>query len=223
MKQVATILFLSLWLCLFALSSWAAVYVSDSLEAPMRSGPGTEYKIVSVLRSGQPVEVISEQDGWSSVRTVDRGNKEGWILSRYLMNREPWGKRVKTLEEENENLRSRLSTIQDDLRDVKVNNADLSKTLGEKTSELETLQKTYEYFKKDASDFIDLKEKFENIQSDLIIATDELAKVKGENNILRSSNTNRWFLSGALVLLFGLIIGMIVGRREKRRSKLSLR
>lgn len=42
-----------------------------------------------------------------------------------------------------------------------------------------------------------------------------------ENENLKSSQKNRLFLSGALVLLCGLISGMIVGRQQKRR-RLSL-
>ena len=42
-----------------------------------------------------------------------------------------------------------------------------------------------------------------------------------ENENLRFSQKNRWFLSGGLVLLCGLISGMIVGRQQKKQ-RLSL-
>ena len=38
-----------------------------------------------------------------------------------------------------------------------------------------------------------------------------------ENQSLRSSERNKWFAIGALVLLCGLVFGMIVGRQQKKR------
>jgi SH3 domain protein len=45
----------------------------------------------------------------------------------------------------------------------------------------------------------------------------ELSKITTENENLRSSEQNRWFLSGALVLLCGLLVGGIAGRQQKKR------
>ena len=47
-----------------------------------------------------------------------------------------------------------------------------------------------------------------------------LVKVTAEIETLRSSQRNRWFLSGAVVLLCGLLIGGIVGRQQKKKRSL---
>ena len=42
-----------------------------------------------------------------------------------------------------------------------------------------------------------------------------------ENEVLKSAQINNWFATGALVLLCGLMIGVVVGRQQrKRRSSL---
>lgn len=205
--------------CLITLSGWATTYVSDKLEVPLRIGPGPRYKIVSMLQSGQTVDVVSEKEGWSNVRSVDgSGDKEGWILSRYLMNREPCKRYVKALETENARLRETVSPMEGDLRELKTGNADLAMALKEKTKELETLKESYESLRKDASDVLELRKSFEKTRLDLTRIEAELAKTSKENDLLRSSHRNRWFLAGALVLLLGLLIGMIMGRRDKKRS-----
>lgn len=210
--------------CTTALSGWAAVYVSDKLEAPLRIGPGTEFKIVGMLRSGQAVEVISEKAGWSNVRMArESGGKEGWILSRYLMSREPWERRVKALEAENAQLRDTVNPVQGELQEVKARNAEIEKELEKTTEALRTVKNEYDALKNEASSFLDLKKRFDTTKADLERVQEDLAKITEENMQLRSSHRHRWFLTGALVLLFGLIIGLIMGRREKKRtSKLYL-
>ncbi len=205
--------------CLITLSGWATTYVSDKLEVPLRIGPGPRYKIVNMLQSGQTVDVVSEKEGWSNVRSVDgSGDKEGWILSRYLMNREPCKRYAKALETENAGLRETVSPMEGDLREMKTKNADLAMALKEKTKEFETLKESYESLRKDASGFLELRKSFEKTRLDLARIEAELAKTSKENDLLRSSHRNRWFLAGALVLLLGLLIGLIMGRRDKKRS-----
>jgi SH3 domain protein len=48
--------------------------------------------------------------------------------------------------------------------------------------------------------------------------TEALGKLRGEK--FRSSYRTKWFATGALVLLCGLMIGLVIGRQQKRRSSL---
>ncbi len=73
-------------------------YVSDKLEITMRSGKSTSHGIVRMLRSGTPVEVLETDNktGYSHIRT--RSGKEGWVLSRFLMNAQAARDRLATAE-----------------------------------------------------------------------------------------------------------------------------
>jgi SH3 domain protein len=42
--------------------------------------------------------------------------------------------------------------------------------------------------------------------------------VAQENEKIRSSQVTWWFVSGALVLLCGLLVGVLIGRQQKRRK-----
>lgn len=78
---------------------------------------------------------------------------------------------------------------------------------------------------------IQLKEKFSHIEKKLSEAADreeatrhalegaqkELQRLAEENQKLRSSQKNYSFAMGALVLLFGLMIGLLIGRQQKKR------
>lgn len=219
MKKITIIVLVVTGLCLCALPVSANVYVSDKLEVPLRNGPGTTYRIVDMLRSGQVVEVLSEKAGWSHVRLAEgaRG-REGWILSRYLMNREPWDKQVKALEEENARLRETASPMATELRELRTARDELATELNDKTDKLERLERDYEVLKTESSTFLELQKKFEMTQAELANTKNDLSERTKERELLRSSHSYKWFLSGALVLFTGLLVGLIMGRREKKRS-----
>jgi SH3 domain protein len=82
------------------------------------------------------------------------------------------------------------------------------------------LSKEYLELKKGAEGYLRLKTIHEATEKDLKAAQSELSKVTAENETLRSLQQNRWFLSGALVLLCGLLIGGIAGRQQKKRRSL---
>jgi SH3 domain protein len=92
--------------------SWASEgYVTDSINIMLRTEPDSEARIISVLSSGDPLEILEARRDWSRVRFQgpDGSPKDGWVLSRFIMDREPWEGRVKILEEENTSLKEALS------------------------------------------------------------------------------------------------------------------
>ena len=47
----------------------------------MRSGPSTSYRVIKVLNLGEEVEVVSESNGWTKIRSEQR---LGYVSSKYL-------------------------------------------------------------------------------------------------------------------------------------------
>ena len=96
-------------------------YVSDELEITMRVGASTRQRIISMLKSGTGVEVLSvdPKSGYSKVRAPN--GKIGFVLTRFLMDEPSAREQVKTLnakiqelQAEPEQIRSRLSQLQED-------------------------------------------------------------------------------------------------------------
>ena len=58
----------------------------------------------------------------------------------------------------------------------------------------------------------------QSLTTELRDNTEALGKLKDEK--FRSSYRTKWFATGALVLLCGLMIGLVIGRQQKRRSSL---
>ena len=68
-------------------ASASADYVRDQLRINMRTGPGVQFRILGVLKTGDSVEVVSRGDGWTQVRGPEVDN--GWIPEGYLQTEAP--------------------------------------------------------------------------------------------------------------------------------------
>ena len=113
MKSYALIMLLVVGICGVGQPGWATeAYVSDSFEITFRTGPGVDRKIIATLRSGDRVEVLEAGETWSHIRPFRDGisDTEGWVLSRYLVERQPWEVQAKSLLRENGQLKMRLET-----------------------------------------------------------------------------------------------------------------
>ena len=84
MRNIVMATWLALTLVLVATSAIAETWrVRDRTNLNARSGPGTEYAIVKVLRSGAVVEELERTGGWSRVRTDD--GRIVFVSNRYLV------------------------------------------------------------------------------------------------------------------------------------------
>jgi len=72
-------------LILPAASRAETVYVSEEFEITMRTGPGNDRKIISLIKSGNTMEILEKGQEWSMVRIPS--GKEGWVLTRYITTR----------------------------------------------------------------------------------------------------------------------------------------
>ena len=192
--------------CLISHDSWAEkAYVTDSIDITLRIAPGSHRKIISMLSTGQPLEVLESEDGWSRVRLLGNGqdkNEEGWVLSRFLMTRPPWETRFKALLEEKQ--------VEADQREK-----ERESKLQETTKALGELEKQHESL---STDYLTVKASHLSDASKLETVQKDFEDLSEEYNKLKYSEWKNWFASGAGVLFFGLMIGLIFGIKLKKRK-----
>ncbi len=207
---------------LITVNSFAAekLYVSDSFTITLRTGPSTENKIIKILNSGQELEVLEAQDKWSRVRVTTKNDTalEGWVRNQYLMDRVPFELQVTALSSENRKLKEKLSTMSSSLKSFEKDKQDISGQYKEAHSELVSLKKEYETLKKDSSQYLSLKKEYDKNIININSTKARLKELEIENITIKKSKNYIWFGIGALVLLFGFIIGSIMGRQTKKRS-----
>ena len=195
-------------------------YVRNKSKINLREGPGVNHGIISMLEEDEPVEILSEKSGWSHVRLLgpDKKNAEGWVVTRYLVDRVPWKVQAIALKTENKRLKERLASLEEKYKTTSDQRDALSQSLSANDAALKELQRKYESLVEGSSEFLQLKEAYDKMASDLQTAQSSAQKLNKENLMLKSSERNRWFLSGGAVLLLGLIIGLVMGRQQKRRK-----
>ena len=219
-KKVVLISSLFICLCFLAPKSRAEkAYVTESFKISLRAGPAYDNDIIVSLPSGTPVKVVTSKGDWSRVRFQEPGEKmrEGWVLKRYLMDRKPLKVQVGLLERENAGLKTELVRIEKELQNSIQRNRQLEKEVKEKTASLDRLEKNYMDLKKGVYSYPRLKVTHKIMQSKIARSQKDILSLLEENNKIRNSRITRWLITGALVLLCGLLLGLVFGRQHRKR------
>lgn len=88
-------------------------WVRGEIRLNIRTGPGTQFKIVGVAKTGDGVKVLERQEGWTKIRIPANSaqSKEGWIPKGYLKPTPPPTLRLAQAEEEVGRLSAELETL----------------------------------------------------------------------------------------------------------------
>lgn len=192
-------------------------YISDTMKVTMRTGPGNDRKIISLLRIGKKVEVLKAGDEWTLVR-LDNG-KEGWVINRFLTNKIPSDIELKVLKSKHEALMAKAARIQEENSLMKTENKKLSTEFAVSRKKLQKTSNDYEALKRESKEFLELQSKFKASSSKLAEQTKKAEKFEEELTKLLWNQNIKWFLGGAGVLILGFIIGFST-KRQRRRSSL---
>lgn len=68
---------------LVTLSAGSAFAAVANTPVNVRTGPGTQYRVVDTLHRGERVNVVSQRAGWCR---VTKSGPDGWVSCRYLSN-----------------------------------------------------------------------------------------------------------------------------------------
>ncbi|MCL6582328.1 MAG: TIGR04211 family SH3 domain-containing protein [bacterium] len=71
------------------------MYVTETTWVKVNSGPGSEYKVIARVKTGDPVTVLGQEGGWYHIRTA--ADEEGWIMSSLLTEGKPLTDQVNAL------------------------------------------------------------------------------------------------------------------------------
>ncbi|MDN6318314.1 MAG: TIGR04211 family SH3 domain-containing protein [Marinobacter sp.] len=208
---------------LFVLSSIAAaqaktVWVDDQLYLPVRSGAGSQYRIIeNAVPSGTPLEVIETSDsGYTRVRTA-KGN-DGWVSSQYLSNTPIAADRLKTVSRQLEQAKAKLSSLREQLKDVSNERDNLSDAESSLSTRSEELQEELKRIKNIASNSINLERRNRELLEENQKLRNDLEVLTAENERLEASKESDFMLVGAALVFGGVLLALIIPMLKPTRK-----
>ena len=219
MKMIAKIgSFVLLSLLLAAATGSAETkYVTQDLTITLRTGPGTDRKIIAFPGAGDPLEVVTPGEEYTEVMT--RSGKQGFVLTRYLTDREPPERILARLKQEYQQVVEKYEALKQKSSQLSGSNQDLSGDLAKTQKELEQLTIEHETLKTESKQYLQLKAKYTKAVKDAAEALEKSNKAEKELQQLYSSQINTGLLYGGGLIVLGFITGFIV-KRPKRRAPL---
>lgn len=192
-------------------------YVSEDFEITMRTGPGTDRKIISLIPSGHEVDVVTTGEEWSEV--VLPNGKQGWVLSRYLTEQLPTAMKLERLQQRYDKIAAENKELSAQVTKLGTDNSRLTNELDQTQSDLSQLSNAHETLKSESAEFLKLKSKYETAVKEMKEASAKAEKAESALNQLAGNEFNKGLLYGGGLLIFGFIVGYIL-KRPKRRAPL---
>lgn len=192
-------------------------YVTDSFEITLRSGPTNSNKILKMLSSSTPVEVLKAEQDWSLVKA---GSVEGWVLSRYLTKTPTAAFQVQRFAQENEELRARMAEMTEKSTATAGENAALLERLNKAETELAALQQRYAELEQGAASYVELKKAHDELTALQAQTAQRAEALEMKNRDLSGDTQYRWFLTGAGVVGASLLFGLFLGRLQRKKSRM---
>jgi SH3 domain protein len=216
MPKVLTLLLL---MALAASGGAQTRYVTDEFQITMRSGESSSHRILRMLETGTALRVLSTnaETGYSKVVTGD--GREGFVLTRQLVD-QPVARdrlvalqeRLRELEAAPGELSAKLAALQDEHTELQRAHRELQQIKENIESELTSLQRT-------AANAVRISNERDELRKQVVALTREAEDLKQERRELENSSTQRWFLIGAGVVTGGILIGLILPRLRVRRRR----
>jgi SH3 domain protein len=196
-------------------------YVTDQLEATLRTGESDTHRITKMVPSGTAVEVLSTnaKTGYSRIRLPD--GKDGYILTRYLMDKAPPRERViqleaklQELQQAPEQLTAKLAALQDEYGNLQRAHTKLESTKRELEAELIAVKRA-------AADPMAIAEERNALRKQVADLARQVEELGAKNAEIVNDQGQRWFLIGGGVAFGGLLLGLILPHLRFRRQRSS--
>ena len=214
MKRLKILAFVLITLT-FKVSAESFVYITDQLDLPIRSDKNFGNNIIRLLPSGTELSLLqSTEDGWAQIQFDDT---IGWIKSFYLSSDPSAREKLKKLTRTNNankllitKLTSEKEELEKQLLSIKKENSDLVVQRPKSQAEKEHIEQIYQ-------DALKLEHENEKLIQEKLQLKAELQLAENNTQIQKDTSSRNWFIVGAIVLFFGMMIGFIVPNLLNRR------
>jgi len=201
-----------------AVAQAKTVWVDDQLYLPVRSGAGTQFRIIeNAVPSGTPLEVLDTSDsGYTLIRTPK--GTEGWVSSQYLSETPIAADQLRTANRQLEETRADLARVKEKLAEVTRERDALENSESTLSNRSQELQEELQRIKSIASDSINLARRNKELLEENQKIRNDLEVLTAENERLEASKEYDFMLLGAGLVLGGVLLALIIPMLKPTRK-----
>jgi SH3 domain protein len=201
-----------------AVAQAKTVWVDDQLYLPVRSGAGTQFRIIeNAVPSGTPLEVLDTSDsGYTLVRTPK--GTEGWVSSQYLSETPIAADQLRTANRQLEEARAELARVKEKLAEVTQERNALENSESTLSNRSQELQEELQRIKSIASDSINLARRNKELLAENQKLRNDLEVLTAENERLEASKEYDFMLLGAGLVLGGVLLALLIPMLKPTRK-----
>lgn len=196
-------------------------YISDIFYVPLHSGNSTKHRIIHRgLKTGTRLILLEtdEEAGFSRVRTVK--GTEGWIQNQFLSATPIARSRLVNLQAEQEKMREKLNTVQENASQTKQSNSEIQKQVQLLSRQNQSLTSELASIKKVSANAINLDSNNRELLKKSEMLKIEIAELQADNARLADKSDKEWFVRGALAVGIGALLTILLPKlKPKTRSR----
>ncbi len=194
------------------------IYVADDVNLTLRSSPSIHGKALKLLPIGTPLMVIENESKFDFIKVRLLDGTEGHIKLRFTTKQAPVVDPKDTASKTIEQLQSNNAALTTEIRALKdklTPGSSLEKSLA---TERDQLAKDLNDLKKTAANSFQLKNERDELQERVVNVERDLQQFKLENQALKDTASQDWFLYGGILSLIGVLLGFILPKLGWKRK-----
>lgn len=196
-------------------------FISDEVFIVLHAGPGSNYRWLGKLIPGTRLtEQRRSTDGnWAEVLT-DRGTT-GWVQAEYLASEPPAQVRLPAVARQLEDAETEAAELRDSLQAAESQRQALQQELDERSNELQQVTEELAQLRQVSGSAIETAEQNRNLVEEAASMRMSLDTLEADNQRLQDRVQSSAFIDGALAVLLGVIITLVVPRLWPRKRSSS--
>ncbi|WP_336366857.1 TIGR04211 family SH3 domain-containing protein [Marinobacter sp. C2H3] len=193
------------------------VWVDDKLYLPVRSGAGTQYRIIeNALPSGTALQVLDTGENYTKVRTPK--GTEGWVASQYLSDQPIAADRLKRVSSELEDTKKALDEARSQLAKVTDERDQLQSSESSLSDRTADLQQELRHIKDVASNSLNLERRNQELSQENQKLKNDLEVLTAEKERLEASKESDFMLLGAGLVFGGVLLALVIPMLKPTRK-----
>lgn len=193
-------------------------FITDELKVPLRSGASRENRIKTFLESGAAVvstDNPEESSEWVEVRYNDR---IGWLLREHLKTTPPAQLQLVTAQEKLKKLETSEDLNKQALEEARSQIATLEESLQRTQLALTETQHKVADLQSFTADTVAVNERNTALTEKLSLMEVREQQLSMENHDLRKSQRHQGMLHGALAVIAGALLAVIIPRLTRKKQ-----